>query len=498
MGSFLNPDQQQIDLTTIGKKALPGNNSFLNYGHGTGSRIFKLTVILCIACLGLAVGLHRGHTSWFADGNGTISWVKPFVWMGSSFLSLVLAELAWRIILVIRYRPTPDCESAVLPRCTVVVPAFNEGVQVYKTLKCLAESDYPKEKLQLIAVDDGSQDDTWLWIKKAKQELGRSLTIIKMQQNKGKRHALYAGFQKSTGEILVTVDSDSMVEAKTLRHMVAPFVKESNVGAVAGNVRVLNREKGFLPRMLDVAFVYSFDFVRASQSVVNTVMCTPGALSAYRRDVVMKVLHEWLNQRYCGRPAAIGEDRAMTNLILREGCSVLFQQNAIVYTEIPVTYTKLCKMYLRWGRSNVRETIAMSRFAFKKFRQGSMLGARINLLSGWVSLVRAPLVMIIGGGILPLDVLAFGVSIISGTLIFQSLAAGMYAWKYNSYSALWSYVYGFYCFIALFWIKPYALVTSHKSGWLTRDIAPKKASNPKQSRSMAGSMHRKKLTESVV
>jgi len=478
MGSSVNPALRKIDLKVAGKETLTGNDAFLPLGYGTGSRALKLTLIIFMACSGLALGLHYSHGAWLDNKFEGMTWMAPLIWASTSFLSLVLLELLWRAVLVFGYSSAPDCESNALPRCTVVVPAFNEGAQVYKTLKCLAVSDYPKKKIQLIAVDDGSQDDTWLWIQKAKQELGRSLTAIKLEKNKGKRHALYAGFRKSTGDILVTVDSDSMVDPLTLRHLVAPFVRDSRVGAVAGNVRVLNMDKGFIPKMLNVVFVYSFDFIRASQSVVNTVLCTPGALSAYRRNVVIKILQEWLNQKYCGRPATIGEDRAMTNLILREGYYVLFQQNAMVYTEIPVTYTKLCKMYLRWGRSNVRETIAMGRFAFKKFRQGSMLGARINFLSGCLSLVKTPIMLICGVGIIPLDIVSFWVSIASGTLIFQSIAAGLYVWKYNHSTALWSYAYGLYCFFGLFWIKPYALVTSHRSDWLTRKITLDPAHNP--------------------
>lgn len=438
------------------------------------NRVFKLILIVCIGCSGLVIGLHWGRLPW-----ASTSWIQVFanqpgLWFGAFLLSIVIAELAWRIVLVVQYRPIPDCEPSLLPQCTVIVPAFNEGVQVYKTLKSLAASDYPKKKLQIIAVDDGSQDDTWAWIQKARQELGKGLKIIRLPRNQGKRHALHAGFLKSTGGVLITVDSDSMVEPLTLKHMVAPFVHDSRVGAVAGNVRVLNRDRGVIPRMLDVAFVYSFDFMRASQSMVNTVMCTPGALSAYRRSVVMEVLSEWLHQKYCGRPANIGEDRAMTNLILRQGKHVLFQQNAMVYTEIPVTYTKLCKMYLRWGRSNVRETIAMSRFAFKRFRNSSMIGARINLLSGWLSLIKSPLFLVTLVMIVPRGGITFGTSIVAGILVFQSLSAGIYAWKYNRYSALWAYMYGIYGFLGLFWIKPYALVTSHRSGWLTRgNPAPK-------------------------
>jgi hyaluronan synthase len=240
---------------------------------------------------------------------------------------------------------------------------------------------------------------------------------------------------------------------------------------VAGNVRVLNLDKGFIPRMLEVVFVYSFDFIRSSQSMVNTVLCTPGALSAYRRDVVMKVLQEWVSQTYCGRPANIGEDRAMTNLILREGFHVLFQQNAMVYTDIPVTYSKLCKMFIRWERSNVRETLAMSRFAFRKFREDSMLGARINLLSGWLSMVRPVFALVFCGTVIPVDVLGAMINGLAGILLFQSLAAGLYLWKYGNLGALWAYVYGVYWILGLFWVRPWSLLTSHRSGWLTRQTS---------------------------
>jgi len=397
-------------------------------------------------------------------------WGNIFLWMGSLFMVVNLAVLIWRIVLVCRYRPIPGGDDEQLPECTVVVPAYNEGRQVLITLRSLAASDYPMEKLQIIAVDDGSVDDTWYWIRKARQELGGRVKTIKLPHNQGKRHALYAGFQESRGDVLVTVDSDSTVEPQTLRCLVSPLVVDRRVGGVAGNVRVLNRAKGIIPRMLEVVFVYSFDFIRAGQSMVNTVMCTPGALSAYRRDVVLRVLEEWLQQTFCGRPANIGEDQAITNLILREGYHVLFQQNARVYTNVPTGYTNLCRMFLRWERSSVRETVAMSRFAFRRFRNGSMLGARINLLLSWLALTKYQLLLMLTWGLILWQPLVFGLNALLGIIISSSLPAGLYAWRYRSSEAFCAYVYGIFWFAALFWVKLYALLTVHQSGWLTRQV----------------------------
>ncbi|WP_020586703.1 glycosyltransferase family 2 protein [Desulfobacter curvatus] len=395
-------------------------------------------------------------------------WGNALIMSFSVLGSLALAELIWRIILVLRYRPIPSVSDDQLPTCTIVVPAYNEGRQVFDTLKSLAGSNYPRKKIQLIAVDDGSADDTWKWIKRAKRTLTIPVLTIRQPQNQGKRQALYDGFKKSTGTVLVTVDSDSMVEPDTLRNLVTPFALNPRVGAVAGNVRVLNQAQGIIPRMVDIAFVFSFDFMRASQSMVRTVTCTPGALSSYRKSVVMKVLDKWRNQTFLGRPANIGEDRAMTNMILRQGYDVVFQQNARVFTEVPVGYNQLCKMYLRWARSNVRETIAMTTFIFTRFRQGSMLGARINLVSDVLKLTVAQIVFLISWGLILWHPAIFGSKTIIGIVLGSSLSGTIYAWKFGKISSMLAFVYGFFFFIALTWIKPYALITPHHSSWLTR------------------------------
>src|SRR5690606_4516096 len=142
----------------------------------------------------------------------------------------------------------------------------------------------------------------------------------------------YRGFHLGTGEIFVTVDSDSVVKPDTLRALVSPFVANKHCGAVAGNIRVLNHKKGILPKMLNVSFVLSFEFVRSAQSRLNSVLCTPGALAAYRRSAVFEVLPQWIAQTLMVQPSDIGEDRAMTNMSLKPGHHVLFQRNAYCYT----------------------------------------------------------------------------------------------------------------------------------------------------------------------
>jgi hyaluronan synthase len=394
--------------------------------------------------------------------------------VGGLLLLFRLGFLAYIARLFFRYKPVTSVTDEELPTCTVIVPAYNEGKLVYSTLKSLVESSYPSEKLELLAIDDGSKDDTWEWMKKAKAELGDRVTIFQQPSNQGKRHALYRGFNLGTGEVFVTVDSDSIVENDTLRNLVSPFVTNKNCGAVAGNVRVLNNQKAIIPRMLNVSFVFSFEFIRSAQSVLGSVLCTPGALAAYRKNAVMNCLEEWINQTFMGQPTDIGEDRAMTNMILKQGFHVLFQRNAYVLTNIPEKYSSLHKMFTRWERSNVRENLMMSKFAFKPFRNGSKSGPRILLLNQWMGMVTAyPLILIMIILLIAHPVL-FIISTLLSILIFSSLPAFFYAKKYNITEAFWIYSYSIFYTFSLFWITPYAMATASRRGWLTRELPQQK------------------------
>lgn len=397
-------------------------------------------------------------------------WGQVFIWGTTSLLVLKLCLLTYIFILYLRYKPIKSVSDNMLPTCTVIVPAYNEGKLVWQTLRSVANSNYPAEKLQLIAIDDGSQDDTWEWMQKAKRELGDRLSIYQQPENKGKRHALYRGFQLATGEVFVTVDSDSIVKEDTLRNMTSPFVVNKDCGAVAGNVRVLNNEKALIPKMLNVSFAFSFEFVRSAQSMLGSVLCTPGALSAYRKEAVMNCLSEWLDQKFMGQPSDIGEDRAMTNMILKQGYHVVFQRNAHVLTNIPEHYKNLYKMFIRWERSNVRENIAMSSFAFGNFREGSKTGTRILLLDQWLRILLSyPMLLVMFTFIVKYPLL-FLSSTLVGILIFSSVQAFFYAKKHDLAESFWAYPYSVFYAFTLFWITPYAIATASRSGWLTRGL----------------------------
>ncbi len=395
-----------------------------------------------------------------------------FYLAGLALLIIKISFLIFILVNFLRYKPVQSVADELLPFCTVIVPAYNEGSLVWETLISLAKSDYPHDRLQIISIDDGSLDDTWDWMLKAKAELGARLTILQQPVNKGKRHALYRGFKLATGDIFITVDSDSIVKPNTLRNMVSPFIVNEQCGAVAGNVRVLNNQKAIIPRMLNVSFVFSFEFVRSAQSVLGSVLCTPGALAAYRKEAVLNCLPEWINQKFMGKTSDIGEDRAMTNMILKQGLHVLFQRNAYVFTNIPEKYKNLYKMFIRWERSNVRENIMMSKFAFGNFRDGSKTGSRILLLNQWFKVLLAYPMIILMFTFLYLKPLLFMTTALVSILIFSSIQAIFFAKRHNVSESLWAYPYSLFYTFSLFWITPYAIATAGRKGWLTR-VLPK-------------------------
>ena len=434
--------------------------------------IFTATFIVLVGALITVIQLQPAFEQLHLERINTF-WGRLLVYVSIALLAFKISFLGFIFFLRLKYRPVQSVSNEKLPVLTVIVPAYNEGKLVWKTLHSLAGSHYPEHKVQIISIDDGSQDDTWAWMQKAKRELGDRLSIFQQPKNMGKRHALYRGFKLGTGDVFVTVDSDSIVKTDTLRNLVSPFTVDSKCGAVAGNVRVLNNEKVMIPRMLNVSFAFSFEFIRSAQSQLGSVLCTPGALAAYRRDAVLNCLEDWMHQTFMGKTTDIGEDRAMTNMILKQGMHVRFQSNAVVLTNIPERYKNLYKMFIRWERSNVRENIKMSKFAFTNYREESKVGPRILLLNQWIKVVFAYPFMIL----MLIFIVLYPVLFISSTLVsildFSSIPALFYAKSYNVGESLWMYCYSLFYTFSLFWITPYAIATASRRGWLTRDL-PKK------------------------
>jgi hyaluronan synthase len=373
--------------------------------------------------------------------------------------------LAFRTILWFFYHPFPSATHEDAPSLTVIIPAYNEGAMVEKAIYSIIAADYPHDRLEVFVIDDGSTDDTWKYIQKAAMEYPHLVTPVRFSKNRGKRAGLEKGFRRARGDIVLTVDSDSVIEPGTLLALAGPF-RNPRVGAVAGKVVVYNQTQGIIPKMLQVRFVLSFDFLRAVQSTYGTVYCCPGALAAYRTSVVREVLESWMNQKFLGVRCTYGEDRSLTNYILSLGYDSVYQRSGIVHTVVPWTYQKLYKMYLRWDRSYVRETIRFSRILWKR----PLWPRLISLMDLLITNIRYPVTWVS-------LVLLVTLSISDPTTIlrlfcvigfFSSLNMIYYLYTERSWLFLYGILYAYFAFFALFWIFPYAVITVRARTWGTR------------------------------
>jgi len=433
--------------------------------------------------LASAIGIGAWQFNIFVElrHHGPFSLMSPFInSLATVLMAMGFLILTFRIVFACCYLPYLPVEDEDLPFITVIIPAFNEGVQVLHTVRSIMSSQYPREKMQLICVDDGSQDDTWAWMINAEQEFGEQVQLIRQPTNRGKRQALLTAFSEAAGEVYVTIDSDSEVLPDTLTHLVSPFTRDQRVGAVAGNVRVLNLSDGAIPKMMDVSFTAAFDFIRRGQSVYGGVFCTPGALSAYRANVIEPHLTNWAHQTFMGVNATIGEDRAITNLVLGCGYRVVYQRNAVVLTKMPVSYGGLRRMLLRWARSNVRENLVMISYLLRRFRTGHNGSEWIRLFSATqllrmtlgeafkvvfiIQMLFSPIMTFI-----PVVLGCFSAAVLPA-VVHQLRYGGWFGWR-------WAIPYSFFWLFCLSWISLWGLATAPKSGWLTRGMAtlPKSA-----------------------
>lgn len=411
------------------------------------------TSIVSYAFEPVAIMLERHEWSGFI--------VRPSaLWMIMGMLLLLFRTLLWY-----RYRPAAPVTADTAPFLTVVIPAYNEGAMVAQTIDSVVAADYPRDRIEIIAVDDGSGDDTWHHIQRAAARHPNLVTAVHFEQNRGKRAALETGFRRALGEIVVTIDSDSVIERGTLLAIAGPF-RDPLVGAVAGKVSVYNRHEGLIPRMLHVRFVLSFDFLRATQSVFRTVYCTPGALSAYRTEVVRRVLDRWMNQTFMGIRSDIGEDRSMTNYILEQGYDTVYQSTAVVQTTAPTAYRKLCKMYLRWDRSFLREELRFARIVWLRPWRWRLIALTDTMITN----LRYPVIYA------ALGLLLIGIAEDPEVLLRVMFVIGLMSLLYTLYylrserslDFIYGIAYSYFAFFALTWIFPYAVLTMRKRGWLTR------------------------------
>jgi cellulose synthase/poly-beta-1,6-N-acetylglucosamine synthase-like glycosyltransferase/peptidoglycan/xylan/chitin deacetylase (PgdA/CDA1 family) len=223
-------------------------------------------------------------------------------------------------------------EADFAPPVSVIVPAYNEVVNIERSVRSLEASDYPE--LEVLVVDDGSADGTGDLV----ESLGLQRTRVLRQENSGKPAALNHGIEEARHDVVVMVDADTVFEPSTLSELVQPF-RSSEVGAVSGNTKVGNRRR-LLGRWQHIEYVMGFNLDRRLYDVLRCMPTVPGAIGAFRREVLVEVGGV--------SSATLAEDTDLTLAIGRAGWRVVYAENARAWTEAPATLRGLwCQRY-RW------------------------------------------------------------------------------------------------------------------------------------------------------
>lgn len=281
----------------------------------------------------------------------------------------VVIYILSRFFFSLFYRSVPD--RGYRPRVSVVVPAFNEEGCIAGTLEACLAVDYPRDLLEVIVVNDGSTDGTWEQIREVKAR-HPELFAIDLGKNYGKRAAMAQGARRATGEIVCFVDSDSYLDPQAVRQIVQPFANPK-VGAVVGHADVANKMRNWLTKMQQVRYYAAFRVIKGTESLLGgTVTCASGCCSAYRRDAILPLLDAWESQTFLGVPATFGDDRALTNRVLRR-YKVVYQASARSETMVPEDLRVFLRQQLRWKKSWLRESLQVCRYFWRKHPLAAIL-----------------------------------------------------------------------------------------------------------------------------
>jgi hyaluronan synthase/N-acetylglucosaminyltransferase len=385
--------------------------------------------------------------------------------LGHLLVQVTLGHLDYR-----RQRRRLPPNPAWTPKVSLVVTVFNEDLSVlHGCLRSIDRQDYPR--LEVFVVDDRSTNREELFEVLEEFSSGR-FRVMLPADNRGKREAQRSVLDDATGEIIATTDSDTILPPDWTRRMVTRFTDPS-IGAVTGDVRVANRSHNLLTRLIGYRYWSAFHQERAAQSFFEVVMCCSGPAAAYRKDLVDRIKDDYVSQVFLGQICTFGDDRHLTNLILREGYHVVFDNHPVVHTQAPTTLKGYIRQQVRWNKSFYRETLWTIKFAHRRHPYMA-----IDLV------LQAVLPFMLMVALLATAYQAIFIDVAHvwkylALLVGIALLRAMYGvFRTRELGFLLFVVYGFVHVLVLIPTRLYALATIRRTHWGTRAIEPEKGAEP--------------------
>ena len=292
---------------------------------------------------------------WFRNG-------IAFIFMTGILLVSARALIIGLLALAEKFRPAPQDHPEYQPSVTVLIPAYNEEAVIVHTVRAALASGYPK--LEVLVVDDGSADRTSELVR---LNFGRDPRVrLLTQENHGKPAALNHGLAVAQGEIIVSIDADTIIDAEAIPRLIRHFV-DPKVGAVAGNVKVINRNR-WITRWQALEYITSQNLEKRAFDLLNCIPVVPGAAGAWRAELLRT------SGGFSGDTVA--EDTDLTLTIRRSGWKILYDEDAIGRTEVPETVEALIRQRFRWTFGTL-QAVWKHRDAAGKPRYGTL---------GWIAI----------------------------------------------------------------------------------------------------------------
>ncbi|MGV8171282.1 MAG: glycosyltransferase [Candidatus Woesearchaeota archaeon] len=289
------------------------------------------------------------------------------------FISLYYV-IFWLLVLL-DSEDKPIRKLKTYPEVTVIVPAYNEEENIVPTIKAVEALDYPKKKISLIVVDDGSKDKTYSLAKAYCNKIKGFRSIIVMtQKNSGKYVAMNNALKKVDTQYFSTLDADSFPHKDSLKNIMAEFI-DKNIAAVSPILKV-HKPKNYVQAIQ--WFEYSVNhFYKNVISELNSIHVTPGPLSTYRTAVVKRVGGF--------REAHKTEDMELAMRIQKADYTIVQCNNAFVYTKAPYTIRTLYSQRIRWNYGTLRNLVDYRKMMFnKRYGDFGMFQLPVIFISGFL------------------------------------------------------------------------------------------------------------------
>ncbi|MFZ5642074.1 MAG: glycosyltransferase [Bacillota bacterium] len=233
------------------------------------------------------------------------------------------------------------------PMVSVLIPAHNEEMVIGRTVDAMAKLDYPRDKIEIIVINDSSTDKTWdiLAGKMAIYPQLRVVTINPPLGAKGKSNALNQGLKAASGELIAVYDADNTPERAAVRRLVEAIVHDSGLGAVVGKFRTRNRDTNLLTRFINVETLNFQWIVQAGRCSMFGLTTITGTNFVIRRNLLEEI-GGWNTN-------ALTEDTELTVRIYEYGYRISWLPDAVTWEQEPEKLAVWVKQRTRWARGNM-------------------------------------------------------------------------------------------------------------------------------------------------